>query len=151
MITVRNPAMAGATMRLAGGVEVVYDAQGVAAAPKACGIHQIPGNTVIDGEPVDPTHAAGGSTYVAGRIRLCQGPAYMAGAQVCCGPAGEVVLEFDAKAQAPAPENCGIDQVPGYLFLPDPEPALAPEPPAAETDPPPPPAKGKASKAGAKE
>lgn len=98
-----------------GGYQFRLDHAGQARVPADCGIHLVPGFLILGGAPteleVDPATAA--PLLEAGPLRWYYNPA-VAGER-CTSPGPLVTdLQFDGAGWAAGPDNCGLEQVPGY-------------------------------------
>src|SRR5262245_60350611 len=91
-----------------------FDEMGVATVADDCGVETVPGYTLVEGQP-KALVVPGAVMPKPGPKVACYGGPDRAGESVTC-PDGISTATFDADGFAQVPDNCGLDEVPGYTF-----------------------------------
>ena len=118
-LTVENPLRKNETITMPDGSVAHFDHEGISRdAGESCGIHLIPGYVVLEGTPEVIITADKQVKKPNGPLVVCINPS-MAGQKGITAPNGYGPVDFDAHGQARVPDNCGLDQIPGYAYVND--------------------------------
>jgi len=116
-LTVQNPLFRNQSITMPDGSVATFDHEGVSRdAGESSGIHLIPGYVVLEGTPEVLITADKQVRKPNGPLVICINPA-MAGQKGLTAPNGYGPINFDAHGQARVPDNCGLDQLPGYAYV----------------------------------
>lgn len=113
----RNPGLPNETVVTPMGNHIVrLDAEGTGTFPHDCGIHMVPGFTVINGQPTELVATPEADLVEKdGPLVRVRAPRDIAG-ELVRAPSSFTVA-FDRDAMGVCPDNCGLDQVPGYYYV----------------------------------